>query len=426
MASPDPAHILIAGAGAAGLMAAHELARAGAKVTVLEARDRIGGRIYPLPSEKFGYAAEGGAEFVHGDAPVTRALVRDLGLSFAPRSGARWRMRAGVLQPRDQPDPHEEEFQQALMEVKKDLTIAEFLQQHFGSARYDTLRRNIIRMVQGYDLADPNRISALAIRDEWMPTGERRDSRIDGGYGLMIEKLAGRCRERGVDIRLGVEVQAIEKNAHRIVVRCADGTAVEADSAVLSVPLPILSRISLPVGLHRHIEATRDIGFGNVVKILLRFRRMWWADHGGRNFADLSFLQTDAQVPTWWTQYPADHAVLTGWYPQPDAGHDAAEDEIIENALASLSGIFGVAADMLKNELVAARAIDWKDDPFARGAYSYATPRTLDAQRLLNSPNGSGIFFSGEALYTGPDIGTVEAALASGQQTAQTVLATGR
>ena len=58
-------------------MAARELVRAGKRVTILEARDRCGGRIYPLPAEEFGYPAEGGAEFVHGAAPVTRALMRE-------------------------------------------------------------------------------------------------------------------------------------------------------------------------------------------------------------------------------------------------------------------------------------------------------------------------------------------------------------
>jgi monoamine oxidase len=71
MARPDPDHIIFIGAGAAGLMAARELGRAGKKVTVLEARDRCGGRIDPLPAAEFGYPAEGGAEFVHGEAPTT-------------------------------------------------------------------------------------------------------------------------------------------------------------------------------------------------------------------------------------------------------------------------------------------------------------------------------------------------------------------
>ena len=77
MAPLHPANFLIVGAGAAGLMTARELARAGKRVTIVEARDRCGGRIYPLPAQEFGYPAEGGAEFVHGAAAVTRLLMRE-------------------------------------------------------------------------------------------------------------------------------------------------------------------------------------------------------------------------------------------------------------------------------------------------------------------------------------------------------------
>ena len=86
----DSDHIVVVGAGAAGLMAARELARAGKRVTILEARDRCGGRIDPLSASEFGYPAEGGAEFVHGEAPVTRALLREAGLSLLPIEGTQW------------------------------------------------------------------------------------------------------------------------------------------------------------------------------------------------------------------------------------------------------------------------------------------------------------------------------------------------
>src|SRR5690349_4074425 len=90
---------LVVGAGAAGLMTARELARAGKNVTILEARERCGGRIFPLPAAEFGYPAEGGAEFVHGAAPVTRDLMREAGLRLQPRYGTRWSTRTGVLAP---------------------------------------------------------------------------------------------------------------------------------------------------------------------------------------------------------------------------------------------------------------------------------------------------------------------------------------
>jgi len=172
----------------------------------------------------------------------------------------------------------------------------------------------------------------------------------------------------------------------------------------------------LPPTARERVAAAADIGFGNVVKILLRFAAPWWVDSGGRNLADLSFLLSNAAVPTWWTQYPDPYPVLTGWFagPKADTVSALSENDLVAMGLASLAGIFGLPADRLRAVLVAARAIDWGNDRFARGAYSYATPRTRAALPLLRRADRDGIFISGEALYAGPDMGTVEAALASG------------
>src|SRR5215469_5284522 len=132
MAPLSLTHFVIVGAGAAGLMTARELARAGKRVTILEARDRCGGRIYPLPAEEFGYPAEGGPEFVHGASPLTRALMREARLSLQPRGGTRWNARSGALSRNASSVPHMGQFYLALAEVKDDVSIAEFLQKHFA------------------------------------------------------------------------------------------------------------------------------------------------------------------------------------------------------------------------------------------------------------------------------------------------------
>jgi monoamine oxidase len=93
--------------------------------------------------------------------------------------------------------------------------------------------------------------------------------------------------------------------------------------------------------------------------------------------------------------------------------------------VASLAEIFDLLPDRIRGDLVASRAINWGNDRFARGAYSYATPATRAAQSALKEADGRAIFFAGEALYAGPDMGTVEAALASGVETAQAILAAG-
>jgi monoamine oxidase len=405
-------------------MAARELSRAGKRVTILEARDRCGGRIWPLPTAEFGYPAEGGAEFVHGMAGVTRAVLREAGLSLAPRAGRRWSVRSGTLSPADPALPDMARFYQALRQVKADLPIAEFLETHFAGDRYAELRRSITRTVEGYDAADPHRASTLALREEWTARDDGEHGRVAQGYGALIAHLLAEARKNGAALHFGAAVAAIDAAGDGIVVHCRDGAAFEADAVILTLPPPLLSEIGLPAAARERATAAADIGFGNVVKLLLRFRQKWWADIGGRDLADLSFLLSDATVPTWWTQHPAEWPVLTGWYAGPKADRVASLSEaaLVDMGLASLAGIFGLPLDRIRDDLVASRAINWGNDPFARGAYSYATPKTRAAQRVLSEPAGDGIFFSGEALYAGPDMGTVEAALASGQETAQTML----
>ena len=408
-------------------MAARELARAGKSVTVVEARDRCGGRIYPLSAREFGYKAEGGAEFVHGAAPVTRAVMREAGLALLPRAGTRWSTRTGALLPDESPLPHADRFYKALRAVKADLPIAEFLETHFPERQYDRLRRSITRTVEGYDAADPRRFSTLAFRDEWMSRDEGEHGRIAEGYGGLIDYLESESRRHGAAIHLGAAVVAIDRARAGIAARCHDGAMVEADAAILAVPLPLLSEIALPASAREQAAAASGIGFGNVVKILLCFATRWWADHGGRDLADLSFLVSDATVPTWWTQHPDEYPVLTGWFagPKADRVSSLSETELVDMGLASLAEIFDLALDRIRRGLVASRAINWGTDPFARGAYSYATPESRAAQSALKKPDAGAIFFSGEALYAGPDMGTVEAALASGRETAQTILARG-
>ncbi len=225
-----PPHFLIVGAGAAGLMTARELARAGKKVTILEARDRCGGRIYPLPAQEFGYPAECGAEFVHGAAPVTRALMREAELSLLPIEGTQWRVRKGAFSPRESQLAHAALLQRVLSELKTDLPIAEFLKTHFTSAQYAELRDAVKRMIEGYDAADRDRASTFAFRDEWMARGPRRDARIAGGYGALIRFLVSECRGRGSTIHLFSVVTAIEESR--------DGLPHTVTTAPSTKPMP--------------------------------------------------------------------------------------------------------------------------------------------------------------------------------------------
>src|SRR5260370_19135876 len=209
MARPHPDHIVVIGAGAAGLMAARELARGGKRVTILEARDRCGGRIHPLPSADFGYLAEGGAEFVHGGAALTDGWLGEAGLSLLQIQGTQWTVEDGKFSREESQDPHGAELHKALQELKDDLTVAEFLRRRFAGPEYGRLRHSIERMVEGYDAADPERASTLALPEEWMDGGRNTQSRIIGGDCALVEFLTAGCRNHAGAITLGLAVSAI-------------------------------------------------------------------------------------------------------------------------------------------------------------------------------------------------------------------------
>jgi monoamine oxidase len=324
--------------------------------------------------------------------------------------------------------------------LKADLTVADFLKQYFSGPEYGQLRLAIERMVESYDAADPAKASILALRDEWMSGGPGTAVRVTEGYGAMIDFLAAECRKQGASIHLDAAVSAIEVTDGRALdgrtldglaldglalARCVNGDTHVGDAVILAVPLPLLQEITLPAEVREKAAVSTDIGFGNVIKILLRFKTRWWTSGKGKDLSDLMFVLSNETIPVWWTQRPNQHLVLTGWAAGPrtkELDH-LDENALIETGLVSLADIFGLSAKQLKQDLVLARAINWAHDPFARGAYSYATPKTRGAQSTLAGSGCAPVFFSGEALYRGPQMGTVEAALASGLETARMILA---
>ena len=420
--------IIIIGAGAAGLMTALELARAGMKTLILEARERIGGRIWPLPLEALGYNAQGGAEFVHGEASVTKSLIRQAGLTLLPLDGEVWRLHGAQLTnsvggPTKDPAflTHKERLHQKLFALTDDISIAQFLEQNFNEDEYCGLRDWINKMVEGYEAADPHRISTFSLREGWLGGEGWQLGKIKEGYGALLNFLESECRKHDVEIRLTQEVQTIQADLRGIHVGCMGGYECDAQHVVVTLPLPTLNRIRFHPALPQKMTAASHIGFGQVIKFLLRFTNAWWTHVLGQDLRKMMFFHCDGTIPTWWTQYPDAHPVLTGWLPGSEEFKHSSSNELLTLAIKSLADTFHIPEDVLHTQLRGSRIINWPADPFSQGAYSYPTPEATEARAVLAEPVHNQIFFAGEALYSGKETATVEAALASGKETAERI-----
>lgn len=420
---------LIIGSGAAGLMAARTLSAAGAPVTVVEARGRIGGRIDTFTGSGFPGYAEGGAEFIHGDLPVTKALFAEAGFATKAVSGNAWHVENGHVEKGGMFHEDWDDLMDALNNLKADTTMGTFLRQYFSDSRYASLAETVRRFAEGYDAADLEQVSAFALREEWAGSEDKDQYRPAAGYAAVLRYLEKQCIEHGVTFHFDKPVKKIAWSAGEVILHMGNGDTLRGNKVLVTVPVGVLQAeaIDFAPAVPHIVRAARGFGFGGVIKFLFAFRRRFWEekDSGFRHMPGLGFLFSDASVPTWWTQQPDETPVLTGWLAGPGACHtDHDTDALFNKALHSLAYLFDTTEAVISKEIAAWQIMNWFQDPYARGAYAYTTLDTSAARETLGTPLANTLFFAGEALYAGPAMGTVEAALASGQDTARKMLAT--
>jgi monoamine oxidase len=424
LAHPD---VLIIGAGVAGLAAANALASSGRQVTILEARDRIGGRIFTLHPGEVNFPVELGAEFIHGRPPELLDLLRDANTNLQHAGGVDSCFRDGKLSRCEESDKAFALLDELGGFVKRegDMSFQAFLQRRQPSAE---IAERASAFVEGFNAADARRIGIAALARQQQAEeeiGGFESSRSTTGYDVLLNYLARRVEAAGSHILISSPVKSLQWKTGEVIAHTLSGQSFSAPKAVVTLPLGVLKARSVAIDPEpaRTLAAADRMEAGSVRRLVLVFRTPFWKEKMPPNLSDMRFLFTDTMKPaTYWTQHPSDAPMLIGWLGGPQA--DAIDDpgQLPAQALRSLERIFSLPPQSLDAQLRNWYMHDWQNDPYTLGAYSYAPAGALDCSATMAEPVANTLFFAGEHTDTTGHWGTVHGALRSGLRAATQVL----
>lgn len=421
--------VIIIGAGAAGLLAGKLLVEQGRSVCILEARDRIGGRIHTLPDEEWNTVAEAGAEFIHGNLELTFQLLKEAGLKKTKIKGEMWQVYNGTWQQEDDYFEREDKVIRKLKKLEEDMSMAAFLAKEFPGDENAEVRQTLTSYIEGYYAADANLASAKTFLAEWQSEDEEQ-YRPSRGYEPLLQYLLDTIIQGGGELQLATVVKQINYLQNSVEVIDSNLQKYTATKAIITVPLGVWRAeekdqafIQYNPALPQKQQAALQMGFGAAIKILLHFTEPFWLQDSYKN-KDIGFVFSDQNIGTWWTQNPNENNLLIGWLAGPRAEklRHSNDSVILEQAIESLQHIFSIPKEKLADQLLRGKVYNWTADPFTLGAYSYSTIHTSAAQKVMLNPVENTLFFAGEALYSGTETGTVEAAFSSGRDVAGQVI----
>jgi monoamine oxidase len=418
--------IIIIGAGVSGLTAANIVTEHGSEVSVLEGRDRIGGRTWTTDLEN-GHADVGGA-WIHGVegnplVPILTALGnpphastdRDRSISVLREDGIRW-------------TPHEIQRLDVLWDtydgtalcehLGRDVSVADAVEAWIALENMDDTDAEIARYVvnvqeAGLNVAAPaDRVSVTGAADFDYLDG--RDDIPVGGYRTLVDGLA-----TGLNIRTNTIIDTIEHSDHGVRVQAGEDSW-DGDRLVVSVALGVLKASTIRFDPTLPIDKTDAIdrlAMGDLRKLIVEFDKGYWPDNGV-----WLYQSTDEAFPFSFDFTPFNGAPII----EMEFGGTFGASVDPEDDATLLSRGLDVLSRMLDVELPAPVSYvrsSWTSDPFSMGSYSYVpvegTPELHDA---LSRPVGR-LHFAGEAI-TRRFFGTVHGAYLSGRRAACDILGT--
>jgi monoamine oxidase len=438
----------VVGAGLAGLSAAYELQRAGWKVTVLEARGRVGGRVHSLRCFSNGLVAEGGGEFIEETHTRMLAYAEQFGLklgrvgswqgedgdwaSFDGKAGPLSDARIWGANLHDEmekiwlalaelgelvPDPHRPQAARGADYLDQKST-ADWI----GSLDAHPLaKQDFIQHIRAEYTCEPEHHSLLDLARNasmYYSTMERNvNYRVIGGNDQIPRALAASLP----DVRLNAPATSIHALPDEVIVKYRQGNSgltASAAFAILAIPLTTARRIEfnppLPDG---HRRMVNELSYGAVTKVLIEYRQRFWDERhwNGR-------LVTDAPIGYTWhatSHLEGKRGILTAYTGGGPGARLASlsDEERIRLAVAEIEKVFPGSSDLIE----CTATVAWPNEPYTRGSYAALAPGEVTAHwKTLFEPAGR-LFFAGEHAT---DIqGFMEGAVESGQRAARTIFA---
>jgi monoamine oxidase len=429
--------VAIVGAGAAGLAALREFARAGCEALCLEARQRVGGRIFTMHDPLCPLPIELGAEFIHGRPPEIWNIVDAARLTAYDCGDTAVRLKNGQVH-------HEQGDEQAWDAIERVMTdmrlaAAQGPDRPFSEFLANTVHTEQAKLwaagyVEGFNAAQQEIIGIVSLAQDASASEEidgGRAFRLVNGYQAVPLHLLAGVADPARKLRLNSVVETIvwQPGAASVHVRhtlTGNLKIIRCRRVVVTVPLGVLQSengIQFQPEPVDALQAARRLAVGHVLRVALRFREAFWEENEDISFAGF-LLSDEPAFPTWWTPLSVRAPVITGWSAGPHADPLLGQPhtQVVSQAVDALTRITGADPARVANLLEAAYFHDWHADPFARGAYSYAPAHALPARTVLASPVARTLYFAGEATELNGHSATVHGAIASGKRVAQQIL----
>ena len=410
--------LLLLVGGISGLNAAVYLAKNGITVLLLEARNRLGGRVL---SESFhNIPVELGAEFVHRQQSCFYNYIHQLNLqTYNPHSGNNsfyYTKKSGLQNFKFTISNLLERAFQFFSNFSEDISIAKAFDK-IPKGMFSKQEQLIIKnWIEAYHAVDISKTSLKFVLSE---DSEITMIKLKTTYSSIIKNLEKEMYNFNVDIKLNHIVSQIYWT-DAILKVVSNKTSFFAKKVLLTVPVSILKNQFIKFNPRLPKEKALscfEMGLAEKVNIILRQNPL------SQNF---SFIYSQDTLFNYWlhTNMNLEYFVLTAWIGgrRVNQIQNFNEQKIKEAAIDCLSQFCPYSQKELEQNVCQTFYHNWTHDPFSQGAYSYLTPGSMNAPELLAKPIDKKLYFAGEATAQNNQTSTVHGAFESGKRAAKEIL----